>query len=57
MLLKFIGEYTNGRRTITLFGHTFNDHRAEKVSPEVFERLKDHPEFEVVPSKRKAKGE
>ena len=57
MLLKFVGEYTNGRRTITLFGHTFNDHRAEKVSPEVFERLKGHPEFEVVPSRRKAKGE
>ncbi|GLV28191.1 hypothetical protein TomTYG75_07140 [Sphingobium sp. TomTYG75] len=53
MLLKFIGEYTNGRKTITLFGHTFDGHRAEAVGADVFERLKDHPEFEVVASRKK----
>ena len=47
MRMKFIGDYTNGRTTITYLGCTFEGHEAREVSAEVFAHLENHPEFEV----------
>lgn len=45
MLLRFIGEYTNERTSITLCGVTFTGREpAECDDP----RLWNHPEFEAV---------
>jgi hypothetical protein len=46
MKLKFIGEYTNGRTTISYLGCTFEGHELRDVSPEVYALLKGHPEFQ-----------
>lgn len=48
MRLRFIGEYTNGRETITYLGCTFEGHEPRDVSPEVYALLAGHPEFEVI---------
>lgn len=48
MRMRFIGEYTNGRSTISYSGCTFNGHEAREVPQEVADLLRGHPEFEVV---------
>ena len=47
-MLKFTGEYTNGRETITYLGCTFQGHEPREVPSEVSELLAGHPEFEEV---------
>jgi hypothetical protein len=46
--MKFIGQYTNGRKTITYLEQEFTGREPLSVTPELFEMLKDHPEFVVV---------
>lgn len=48
MRMKFTGEYTNGRTSITYLDCTFNGHDPREVGDEVASLLKGHPEFEVV---------
>lgn len=48
MRMKFIGEYTNGRNTITYLDCTFTGHEPREVSDAVAALLKGHPEFEVI---------
>lgn len=48
MRMKFIGQYTNGRETITYLGCTFEGHEPREVPTEVAELLANHPEFEVI---------
>jgi len=48
MRMKFIGQYTNGRGTITYLGCTFEGHEPREVPAEVFELLANHREFEVI---------
>lgn len=48
MRLRFIGEYTNGRQSITLCGVTFTGREPAPVDGEALARLRDHPEFEAV---------
>lgn len=48
MRMKFTGQYTNGRETITYLECTFTGHEAREVPSEVAELLANHPEFEVV---------
>ena len=48
MRMRFIGEYTNGRTTITYLGCTFEGNKPREVPKEVEEFLKGHPEFEGV---------
>lgn len=50
-MLRFIGQYTNGRETITYLDCTFEGHEPRKVSKEVADLLRDHPEFEEVTAK------
>lgn len=47
MRMKFIGQYTNGRGTITYLGCTFEGHEPREVPAEVAELLAGHAEFEV----------
>lgn len=53
MRMRFIGEYTNGRGTITYLGCTFEGHEPRKVPAEVAELLAGHPEFETVKHTKK----
>lgn len=46
MLLRFIGQYTGGRGSITLEGVTFTGRDASEVDAD--SRLVRHPEFEAV---------
>lgn len=48
MRLRFIGEYTNGRDTITYLGCTFHGHEPREIPPDVEALLSGHPEFEVI---------
>lgn len=48
MRMRFIGEYTNGRTTITYLGCTFEGNKPREVPKEVEKLLKGHPEFEGV---------
>lgn len=49
MLLRFIGDYTGKRTSITLFGVTFNGREpADMTDEEGIRRLSNHPEFEAV---------
>ena len=49
MKLRFIGQYTNGRDSITLCGVTFHGREPSELDgEEAFARLPNHPEFEVV---------
>jgi hypothetical protein len=48
MMLKFIGEYTNGRTSISYLGCTFEGHAPREVTPEVMALLKGHPEFQEI---------
>lgn len=52
MRMRFTGEYTNDRTTITYLDCTFDGHEAREVSDEVAALLDGHPEFEVMPAKR-----
>lgn len=46
MLLKFIGQYTGGRTSVTLEGVTFEGREPSEVSAD--SRLLRHPEFALV---------
>lgn len=46
MRLKFTGEYTNKRTTITYLGCTFEGYEPREVPVDVAELLAGHPEFE-----------
>jgi hypothetical protein len=48
MRMRFIGEYTNERDTITYLGCTFTLHDVREVPDDVFALLGGHPEFEVI---------
>lgn len=49
MLFKFIGQYTNGRSTITTCGTLFEGREpADVTDPDGIRRLSNHPEFEQV---------
>lgn len=48
MRMRFIGDYTNGRESISYLGCTFEGHEAREVSAEVATLLQGHPEFEVI---------
>lgn len=52
MRMKFTGEYTNDRTTITYLDCTFEGHEPREVSDEVAALLEGHPEFEVAAAKR-----
>jgi hypothetical protein len=47
MRMRFTGEYTNDRTTITYLDCTFEGREWLTVSDEVGALLKGHPEFEV----------
>lgn len=47
MRMRFIGEYTNDRTTITYLECEFEGHDWRLVSPEVAALLAGHPEFEA----------
>jgi hypothetical protein len=47
MQMRFTGEYTNDRVSITYLDCTFEGHDWADVSDEVAALLKGHPEFEV----------
>jgi len=51
--MKFTGEYTNGRKSITYLGCTFEGHEPREVSEEVAALLAGHPEFEVAKGRPK----
>lgn len=58
MKLRFIGEYTNDRTSITYLDCTFEGHEPREVSADVAALLKGHPEFEAVhPLDHDADGE
>jgi hypothetical protein len=48
MKMRFIGQYTNGRETITYLGCTFQGHEPRDVPAEVHSLLAGHPEFEII---------
>lgn len=49
MLMRFIGQYTNGHTSISASGVTFEgDEPAEVTDPEAIRRLSGNPEFETV---------
>lgn len=48
MRMRFIGEYTNDRTTITYLDCTFDGHEPREVPDDVAALLKGHPEFEVM---------
>jgi hypothetical protein len=47
MQMRFTGEYTNDRTSITYLGCTFEGHDWTDVGEDVAGLLKSHPEFEV----------
>lgn len=55
MRMKFIGEHTNGRKSITYLDCTFEGDKPCEVSDAVAELLKGHPEFEVVRGRKPKK--
>lgn len=46
--MRFVGEYTNGRTSITYLDATFEGHEPRSVSPEVAALLAGHPEFQAI---------
>lgn len=48
MRMRFVGEYTNGRTTITYGDCTFVGHEPREVTPEVAKMLRGSCEFEVM---------
>lgn len=48
MRMRFIGEYTNGRATITYLGCEFKGHEPREVPQDVADLLRGPPEFEAV---------
>ena len=48
MQMRFTGQSTNGRTTITYLDCTFAGHEPREVSGEVAAMLANHPEFEVI---------
>lgn len=49
MLFKFIGDYTNGHTSITLYGVTFEGREPVEVDgrTQTAKDLSEHPEFEA----------
>lgn len=52
MRMRFTGEHTNDRTTITYLDCTFTGHEPREVSNEVAALLEGHPEFEAVPDEQ-----
>ena len=49
MLLRFIGDYTNGRTSMRICDVVFEGREPSEVTdPESIRRLENHPEFELV---------
>lgn len=48
MKFRFVGQYTNGRDSITILGVRFDGREPSEASGETAERLARHPEFEIV---------
>lgn len=48
MRFKFTGDYTNGRKTITMHGVTFEGDKPTNVDDALIEKFKAHREFEAV---------
>jgi len=59
MQMRFAGTYTNGRKTITIAGATFEGHEWQDVDGAVADALANNVEFESRKGKpgRKAKDE
>ena len=48
MRFKFIGDYTNGRNTITMHGVTFEGDTPVNVDDALVDKFKAHREFKAV---------
>ena len=54
MRMKFTGDYTCGRKSITMLGVTFHGYEPTDVPAEVAAKLATHPEFAEVKPRGKA---